>query len=96
MTILGTALVETGSKMDEVIFEEFKGTGNMELHLDRELSNKKESFRLLILKKWNPKRRTSLSSRGTDKNLLSQKIAQRGSPNGSYGNVHPKGPENQK
>ena len=34
-------MVETGSKMDEVIFEEFKGTGNMELHLDRELSNKR-------------------------------------------------------
>ncbi len=41
LTILGTALVETGSKMDEVIFEEFKGTGNMELHLDRELANKR-------------------------------------------------------
>lgn len=41
LTILGTALVETGSKMDEVIFEEFKGTGNMELHLDRDLSNKR-------------------------------------------------------
>ncbi|WOO43734.1 transcription termination factor Rho [Rubellicoccus peritrichatus] len=41
LTILGTALVDTGSKMDEVIFEEFKGTGNMELHLDRELSNKR-------------------------------------------------------
>ena len=41
LTSLGTALVETGSKMDEVIFEEFKGTGNMELHLDRELSNKR-------------------------------------------------------
>ena len=41
LTILGTALIETGSKMDEVIFEEFKGTGNMELHLDRELSNKR-------------------------------------------------------
>lgn len=41
ITILGTALVDTGSKMDEVIFEEFKGTGNMELHLDRELSNKR-------------------------------------------------------
>ena len=41
LTILGTALVETGSKMDEVIFEEFKGTGNMELNLDRELSNKR-------------------------------------------------------
>lgn len=41
LTILGTALVETGSRMDEVVFEEFKGTGNMELHLDRELSNKR-------------------------------------------------------
>jgi transcription termination factor Rho len=41
LTILGTALVETGSKMDEVIFEEFKGTGNMELHLDRALSDKR-------------------------------------------------------
>jgi len=38
LTILGTALVETGSRMDDLIFEEFKGTGNMELHLDREYS----------------------------------------------------------
>ncbi|NNE13592.1 MAG: transcription termination factor Rho [Saprospiraceae bacterium] len=41
LTILATALTETGSKMDEVIFEEFKGTGNMELQLDRTLSNKR-------------------------------------------------------
>lgn len=41
LTILSTALTETGSKMDEVIFEEFKGTGNMELQLDRKLSNKR-------------------------------------------------------
>lgn len=41
LTILATALVDTGSKMDEVIFEEFKGTGNMELQLDRKLSNKR-------------------------------------------------------
>jgi transcription termination factor Rho len=41
LTILATALVETGSKMDEVIFEEFKGTGNMELRLDRKLSDKR-------------------------------------------------------
>lgn len=41
LTIIATALVETGSKMDEVIFEEFKGTGNMELQLDRRLSNKR-------------------------------------------------------
>lgn len=41
LTIIATALIETGSKMDEVIFEEFKGTGNMELQLDRRLSNKR-------------------------------------------------------
>ncbi len=41
ITILATALVETGSRMDDVIFEEFKGTGNMELHLDRQLSEKR-------------------------------------------------------
>lgn len=41
LTIIATALIETGSKMDEVIFEEFKGTGNMELQLDRKLANKR-------------------------------------------------------
>ena len=41
LTILATALIDTGSRMDEVIFEEFKGTGNMELQLDRRLANKR-------------------------------------------------------
>jgi transcription termination factor Rho len=41
LTIVATALIDTGSKMDEVIFEEFKGTGNMELQLDRTLANKR-------------------------------------------------------
>ncbi|GBF12527.1 transcription termination factor Rho [Tepidibacillus infernus] len=41
LTILATALVETGSRMDDVIYEEFKGTGNMELHLDRKLANRR-------------------------------------------------------
>ena len=41
LTIVATALVDTGSRMDEVIFEEFKGTGNMELHLDRKLVDKR-------------------------------------------------------
>ena len=41
LTILATALIDTGSRMDEVIFEEFKGTGNMELHLDRKLSERR-------------------------------------------------------
>ena len=41
LTVIATALIDTGSKMDEVIFEEFKGTGNLELQLDRRLSNKR-------------------------------------------------------
>ncbi len=41
LTIIATALIETGSRMDDVIFEEFKGTGNMEIHLDRKLSEKR-------------------------------------------------------
>jgi transcription termination factor Rho len=41
LTIIGTALIDTGSRMDEVIFEEFKGTGNMEIHLDRKLSDRR-------------------------------------------------------
>jgi transcription termination factor Rho len=41
LTVLGSALIETGSRMDDVIFEEFKGTGNMELVLDRELSDRR-------------------------------------------------------
>ena len=41
LTILATALIDTGSRMDDVIFEEFKGTGNMELHLDRKLQERR-------------------------------------------------------
>ena len=62
LTILGTALVETGSKMDEVIFEEFKGTGNMELHLDRELSNKR-IFPALDFEKAEPERKNFSTTR---------------------------------
>ena len=41
LTIIATALIETGSRMDDIIYEEFKGTGNMELHLDRKMSEKR-------------------------------------------------------
>jgi transcription termination factor Rho len=49
LTIVGTVLVDTGSRMDQIIFEEFKGTGNMELHLSRELADRRifPSFDLL-------------------------------------------------
>ncbi len=46
LTIIATALVDTGSKMDEVIYEEFKGTGNMELHLNRKIAENVYSLRL--------------------------------------------------
>jgi transcription termination factor Rho len=49
LTIVGTVLVDTGSRMDDIIFEEFKGTGNMELHLTRELADRRifPSFEIL-------------------------------------------------
>ena len=50
LTILATTLVDTGSRMDDVIFEEFKGTGNMELHLNRSLSEKRIFPAIDILK----------------------------------------------
>jgi transcription termination factor Rho len=50
LTIMATALVETGSRMDDVIFEEFKGTGNMEIHLDRKLVDKRIFPAIDILK----------------------------------------------
>ena len=50
LTIIATSLIETGSRMDEVIFEEFKGTGNMELQLDRTLFQRPQSILQLTLK----------------------------------------------
>ena len=47
LTIIATALIDTGSRMDDVIYEEFKGTGNLELHLDRKLSENVFSLRLI-------------------------------------------------
>ena len=62
LTIIATALVDTGSRMDEVIFEEFKGTGNMELGLDRELSNRRV-YPAIDLKKSGTRREEKLMSR---------------------------------
>jgi transcription termination factor Rho len=67
LSIIATALTETGSKMDEVIFEEFKGTGNMELQLDRKISNRR-IFPAIDL--------TSSSTRRDDL-LLDEKTVQR-------------------
>lgn len=62
LTIIATALVETGSRMDEIIYEEFKGTGNMELHLDRKLSEKR-IFPALDIAKSGTRREDLLLSR---------------------------------
>ena len=64
LTILATALVDTGSKMDDVIYEEFKGTGNMELVLDRKLSEKRIFPAIDIPKIWNKKRGSASYERG--------------------------------
>lgn len=64
LTILATALTETGSKMDEVIFEEFKGTGNMELQLDRSLANKR-MYPAIDLTKSSTRREELLLDEGT-------------------------------
>ncbi len=66
LTILATALVETGSRMDDVIFEEFKGTGNMEIHLDRKLSEKRIFPAIDIYKSGTRKEELLLSPRQKD------------------------------
>jgi len=66
LTILATSLIETGSRMDDVIFEEFKGTGNMEVHLDRRLSEKRIFPAIDINKSGTRKEEKLLSSRELD------------------------------
>ena len=62
LTIIATALVETGSRMDDVIYEEFKGTGNMEIHLDRKLSERR-IYPAIDIKKSGPRREELLLSK---------------------------------
>ena len=63
LTIVGTALVDTGSRMDQVIFEEFKGTGNMELVLSRELAERRIYPAIDIAEERHPQGREALSRR---------------------------------
>lgn len=74
LTIISTGLVETGSKMDEVIFEEFKGTGNMELHLDRRLSEKRVFPALNIKKSGTRKEELLLSEKELTKLWILRKV----------------------
>ena len=59
LTIISTALIDTGSRMDEVIFEEFKGTGNMELHLDRRIADRRVFPAFDLIRSGTQKRRTA-------------------------------------
>ena len=63
LTIMATALVDTGSRMDDVIFEEFKGTGNMEIHLDRKLVDKRVFPAIDIQKSGTRKERAAAGAR---------------------------------
>ena len=69
LTIIATALIETGSRMDEVIFEEFKGTGNMEIHLDRKLAEKRIFPSIDINRSGTRKEELLLAARGLQPHL---------------------------
>ena len=79
LTILATALVETGSRMDDVIFEEFKGTGNMEVHLDRKLSEKR-IFPAIDINKSGTRREDLLLSKDEQEAVFSLRRALSSSP----------------
>jgi transcription termination factor Rho len=76
ITIIATALIDTGSRMDEVIFEEFKGTGNMELYLDRKLADKREFPALEISRSGTRKEELLLSPEDLDKIWVLRKALQ--------------------
>jgi transcription termination factor Rho len=74
LTIISTALIDTGSRMDDVIFEEFKGTGNMEIHLDRKLSDKRVYPAIDILKSGTRKEELLLSKEDLNRVWVLRKI----------------------
>ena len=74
LTIIGTALVDTGSRMDEVIFEEFKGTGNSEIILDRKLSDKRVFPSIDVTKSGTRKEELLVSKEDLSKMWILRKI----------------------
>ena len=74
LTIMATALVETGSRMDEVIFEEFKGTGNMELHLDRKLADRRIFPAIEIVRSGTRKEEILLKAQELECNWVMRKV----------------------
>ena len=88
LTILATALVDTGSRMDEVIFEEFKGTGNMELHLDRRLVDKRVWPAIDIEPLRHPPRGAAAGPEELQAGLSPAQGAQRHEPGRGHGTAH--------
>jgi transcription termination factor Rho len=80
LTILATALIDTGSRMDDVIFEEFKGTGNMEINLDRKLSDRRVFPAVDLLRSGTRKEELLLSKRELDRTWVLRKVLQQMSP----------------
>jgi transcription termination factor Rho len=80
LTILATALVDTGSRMDDVIFEEFKGTGNMEINLDRRLSDRRVFPAVDLLRSGTRKEEMLLSKKELDRTWVLRKVLQQMSP----------------
>ena len=74
LTILGTALIETGSRMDDIIFEEFKGTGNMEIHLDRKLSERRIFPAVDIIKSSSRREELLLSNEEIEASTIIRKL----------------------
>ena len=80
LTILATALIDTGSRMDDVIFEEFKGTGNMEINLDRKLADRRVFPAIDILRSGTRKEELLLSKEELDRTWVLRKVLQQMSP----------------
>ena len=78
LTVIATALVETGSRMDDIIFEEFKGTGNMELHLDRKLSDKRVFPAIDMVRSGTRREELLLSEVELDSEMLVRRIVSGG------------------
>ncbi len=80
LTIIATALIETGSRMDDVIFEEFKGTGNMEIHLDRKLADRRIYPSIELTKSGTRKEELLLSKKELDRSWVLRKVLNSLSP----------------
>ncbi|MBQ8507354.1 MAG: transcription termination factor Rho [Clostridia bacterium] len=80
LTIIATALVDTGSRMDDIIFEEFKGTGNMELHLDRSLSDRRIFPAVDLFKSGTRREELLLSKEELDGSYQARRMLSKGSP----------------